>query len=359
MATPVTKTFTRYGPDGKYVTFFYTNTSTSNKAGKVVLRKQTAHFLTRTAVKRNERYAYADAWGLVSPGADTGYPDTFSSEKAKVTQIALAKFNGKLRKGSANLGITIAQWGQANRMITHRLSQAAGLLGVRLKSLEKAKRTPRGYTEQSLASNVLEVEFGWKPLYEDLHAAMYSVCQDGIPPTYLVGRHKEAINKAGVPVTLPRGWKQDSFLGSLQTSVCADVAITNPNLWLLSRLGLINPIGVLWDAMPWSFLAGAFVNVNAMINSLSNEVGLSITNKSVTEGEQILWTHREHNSTDGSGVYTQVHRKRKARTLGSLPAQAWQVRVPELDFEKALILSSLVVQRATRISAILRLNPFK
>jgi hypothetical protein len=353
LGTPVTKTDRRVSANG-YVTYSYSNTSTSNKAGNVVLRKQTAHSLTRASVRKNVRYAYADAWGMVSPGAETSYPLTFNEVKAQTTQIALAKFNGKLRKGDASLGITIAQWGQANEMITHRLSQVAGLLGKRIKSLEKNRPPRKRYNGTTHADQVLEVEFGWKPLFADMHAAMYTVCQDGIPPTYLVGRHKQVINIAGVPVQLSRGWKSDAFLGTCQSAIAADVAITNPNLWLLNRLGLINPVGVLWDAIPWSFLVGAFVNVNAMINSLTNEVGLSITNASTTEGDQILWTHTETNTTDGSGVYTQVFRKRKSRSLGSLPKPTWQVRVPEVSFETALILSSLVVQRFARITSLFR-----
>lgn len=352
LGTPVTKTERRVSPDG-YVSYFYSNTSTSNKTGKVILKRQTNHSLTRASVKRNERYAWADAWGLNSPGAETAYPLTFNEVKEQTTQIALAKFNGKLRRGDANLGVTIAQWGQANEMITHRLSQVAGLLGRRVKSLER-KRPPKGYGASTHADQVLEVEFGWKPLFQDMHAAMYTVCQDGIPPTYLVGRHKQVINVAGEPVMLPRGWRSDSYLGTCQSCIAADVAVSNPNLWLLNRLGLINPLGVLWDAIPWSFLVNAFVNVNAMISSLTNEVGLDVRNVSITEGDQILWTHTEHITSDGSGVYTQILRKRKARNLGSIPEPKWQVRVPDVSFETALILSSLIVQRASRITSLFR-----
>jgi len=161
------------------------------------------------------------------------------------------------------------------------------------------------------------------------------------------------INEAAVRVNTARGWYSNAYLGVVKSTVAAQVVISNPNLWLLNRLGLINPVGVLWDAIPWSFLVGAFVNVNAMINSLTNEVGLNISDRSTTESSAILWTTEEHINSDGSHAMAQVHQKRKARTLGSLPTVKWQVRVPEVSFETALILSSLIVQRATRISSLI------
>jgi len=354
MATAITKQWSRKAPNGRY-NFLRTITSTSNRVGKFVDKKQTAHAAFTGVVKRKTRTQYADAWGLSDPYADTNFGRSYSPEFSTCSQVALAKFNGKLRKGSAALGITIAQWGQSSDMITHRLGQVAGLLGARIKQLEKVKPKHRKkFSEQTLASQVLEVEFGWRPLFADLHAAMYTVCQDGIPPTYLTGRHKVVVNDVGVPVKNARGWYSHAYLGTCSTTIAAQVAITSPNLWLLNRLGLINPLGVIWDAIPWSFLVGAFVNMNAMLNSLSNEVGLTITNKSTTETSKVLWTTNSHIDSDGTHAFAQIHQSQKARTVGSLPTVKWQVRVPELSFETALILSSLVVQRATKISSLLR-----
>lgn len=355
MATAQTKTWSRLAPNGR-ANFLRSITSTSNRVGMVTNRRQTPHGAFTGVVKRKTRTQYANAWGLSDHYADTAIPrvSQTNADLALCGQVALAKFNGKLRKGNASLGVTIAQWGQSNEMITHRLGQIAGLLGARIKQLEKKRPDRKQFTEQSLASKVLEVEFGWRPLFADLHAAMYTVCQDGIPPTYLTGRHKVVVNDAGVPVKNARGWTSNAFLGTCKSTVAAQVAISNPNLWLLNRLGLINPLGVIWDAIPWSFLVGAFVNVNAMISSLTNEVGLTITDKSVTETSDILWTYNSHIDSDGSHAFSQVHQHRKARTVGSLPTVRWQVRVPEVSFETALILSSLVVQRASKISSLIR-----
>lgn len=337
-------------------------TSTSNKVGgKVDRSQQSPCLLNHNVERRRTDFGNPGAVGIELAGAASHEITLEWADFNGLEQRALAKFNGKLRKGSASLGVTMASWGQSSDMIVRRLDQVASLLGRRVKQLEKIPKKRRPYAEQALASNVLEVEFGWRPLFSDLHAAMYTVCQDGIPPAWLVGRHKESVNK-----TMPRfiinssRYKTEAFLGSVGCTVAANVTISNPNLWLLNRLGLINPLGAAWDLIPWSFLVGAFVNVNAMINSLSNEVGLTITHKSVTKRAIILHTLGEFRTiADGDfqgfhGQETQTLVKQRARAVGNLPTVQWQVRVPEVSFETALILSSLVVQRASKISALLR-----
>jgi len=336
-------------------------TSTSNKVGKRVdLTKQAPCNLKHNVERKRQNYGKPGSFGIDLGGAGTHTADQLVSW-TDIEQTALAKFNGKLRKGSASMGVTIATWSQANEMIINRLDQVATLFGRRVKQLEKMSPKRRPHFEQARASNVLEYEFGWKPLYDDLHAAMYSVCQDGIPPSWVVGRQKTMVNKATTRTDITSiTWKTDAFFGSMWCSVAANVGISNPNVWLLNRLGLINPLGPLWDIIPWSFLVGAFVNVNAMINSLTNEVGLTVTNKSVTKGAIISHSIGQfRNVVSGSdaglhGQETETLIKYRNRSVGSLPKVTWQVRVPDVSFETALILSSLVVQRASKISSLLR-----
>ena len=139
MANPTTKTWFRNSPENPNIKSFYRSiTSTSNRVNGVVLKKQTPHGAMTGVIKRRIRAGKADERGMVDPGADTGFPRVFDAEMSQCTQRALAKFEGKVRKGSANLGVTIAQWGQANEMIIHRLDQVAGLLGKRVKNTRAA-----------------------------------------------------------------------------------------------------------------------------------------------------------------------------------------------------------------------------
>jgi len=282
---------------------------------------------------------------------------------------ALARFNGKVRKGSASLGVTMASWRQSREMITSRCKTAADVLSDAYKDLSRSparrKRLARSEREP-LANEVLEGEFGWKPLIQDIRAALTTVCQDGIPPQWVVGRAKRKIYERAYDANALI-WT--TYQGESLVTVAASVSISNPNLWLLNRMGLINPFVVLWDLIPWSFLVNMFVNVNQMISSVTDEVGLTIGNRSTTyscdltreqqrygpPGFSTTWPPTQGSSLAGKLVSeSRVRFNNRSRTVGSFPQPQWQVKVPELNWELAAIASSLLLQKVQRLNNLVK-----
>lgn len=301
------------------------------------------------------------AWSPPAGGAQIWAPPSGYSW-TKLDNEAYAKFQGKIRKGSASMGVTLASWKQSRDMIISRSKHLGKTLDGCLESLqgngklrEKLRRT-----KEPLANQVLEYEFGWVPLYQDLHAALTTVCKDGIPDEWVTSRAR---------TYLMESWKDGSnpinrhtIDGQMQTSYNAKVAITNPNLWLLNRLGLINPATVLWDLIPWSFVVNMFVNTNAMINSITDEVGLSISNQNITRSVRFGY-ERFSQSTPSTQypmgypgpAFGRVSGKWKRRTVGTSLQPTWQVKVPDLNWELAVIATSLVVQKFKKINNVIRL----
>jgi hypothetical protein len=273
----------------------------------------------------------------------------------RLEQIALAKFKGKLRKGSASLGVTAASWRQSRDMIIARSSNLAKRLELAERSLKKDKKRLRAIKKQKdpLASFVLETKFGWQPLFEDIFNALGVVCLDNLPPTWLKGVHKSVVSKVSVNTAFDSS-TSESITGVTRSTVAASVKVSNPNLWMLNQLGLINPGVVIWDLIPWSFVVNMFVNVNAMINQFTDEVGLDISKQSVTHSSQLRY---EVSRWSKSGVHgrsgSTIDMRHRGRTVGTLPSVKWQVRVPELNWELAVIASSLVVQRFHRINRLI------
>lgn len=270
---------------------------------------------------------------------------------------AYSRFWGKVRKGSASMGVTLASWRQSRSMITTRSRKLATDLEdafSRLKG-DKARLTKlrrRSEDKEILADDVLEFEFGWKPLFEDLHSALFTVCKDGIPPNWVTGR--------GVSTqVLTQDWSTSlqaditKVNARLTTTYGAKVSITNPNLWLLNRMGLINPATVIWDLIPWSFVVNMFLNVNTMINSVTNEVGLDVTDYSITRSRLILYEKVKVGKTNGAYCANNALGRTKDRTLGTPLLPKWQVKVPELNWELAVIAASLVVQKFKKINKLL------
>lgn len=271
---------------------------------------------------------------------------------------ALARFRGKIRKGSASMGVTLASWKQSRDMIVNRSNHLRKTLDTRYEVLKGNKHAlDRLWRDREPTANqVLETEFGWRPLFQDMYAALYTVCQDGIPPEYVKGRARGIISvKTGHPDPLASAGSR-TWYGDASSTVASRVNISNPNLWLLNRLGLINPGTVIWDLIPWSFVVNMFLNVNAMINQVTDEIGLSVTDISTTHTSSITMTDVRKDATASRGVYSTTYGGvYKTRTTGSLPAVSWQVKVPDLNWELCLIASSLVVQKIKKINTLIRL----
>lgn len=274
---------------------------------------------------------------------------------------ALARFNGRLRGGdSSSLGVTAATWRQSAGMITGRLQQVSSILGGTLKRLSgsrSARKSLKGKDPETTSANsVLEVEFGWKPLYEDLKSA-FAVLGGDIPPSWVSGRHKTHVvrqTSTGSGSSDGDPLRRYLFVGDAHATVCGTVRVTNQNLWLLNKLGLISPLPIAVDLIPWSWVVGMFVNLNQMVNSLSNEVGLEILNRSTTHTADLkLYSTVDYNGAPGTASSV-IRAKSKYRSVGSHPTVTWQAKVPNVNFELCAITSALVVQQANRISKFFR-----
>lgn len=274
---------------------------------------------------------------------------------------ALARFNGKLRKGSASMGVTLASWKESRDMIISRSAN----LGKRLdKAYRRLKGDPREVrrlqkTKEPLANQVLEGEFGWAPLISDFYACMYTVCKEGVPPEWVRATGMASVSKSEEQHISPRHERRLTS-GSARSTVAGQVVITNPNLWLLNRLGLINPAVAAWDLVPWSFLVNQVVNVNQMVSSVTDEVGLKISKRSTTRTSDItlstvIWQSPAPIATPTGTATSVVKAHTKQRFAGSFPQVSWQVKVPKLNWESAVIATSLLLQKAQRISNLLRL----
>lgn len=269
---------------------------------------------------------------------------------------ALARFNGKLRKGSASMGVTLGSWKQSREMIVHRtkyLGHQADF-AVRALARDKGRLHYLRRKKDPVANEVLELEFGWQPLFQDLHAALFTVIAEATPPSYLKSRHREYVNRVKRVQNTYDGYT-DTWQGFMSVTLSSQVRVVNPNLWLLNRMGLINPATVMWDLVPWSFVVNMFVNVNQMIGCITDTVGLSITDKATTRNARFLLDHQAHNklvkTTQGSLLYL----KEKQRVVGSLPSPKWEVKVPEVSWETAIIAGSLALQKVQRLNRLIRL----
>lgn len=259
-----------------------------------------------------------------------------------------AKWVGKLRAGGASMGVTLASWGQSSSMINSRLRRLHSFFSLVRSNL---RRKPWLYSKKDLASDFLEGEFGFLPLAADIYKSVTTVCGNAIPPEYVHATCKHTHNVytsekyGGIDVV------RRSESGTARITISAKAEISNPNLWLANRLGVINPATVAWDLVPWSFVVNYFVNVNQVLGALTDTVGLTITNGNVTRSSRILREEMNALGADvgpykrGQSYSINVNTVSRVRTVGGIPMPSLSLRVPNVGFETAAIASALLVQR--------------
>lgn len=206
---------------------------------------------------------------------------------SQAVNLARDKFLGTYRE-EAMLAVNYAERSQAIGMITKRalqltsftravrrgrISDAADILGV----TKPPNRGRKYVTTKSWADTWLEFHFGWDPLVKDIHTAMtlLSVPLPTGDPIRVASRGIPVVTKSteGSGYTLEK-----DFQGKTRAYMGGSVLVTNPNLWLLNQLGLLNPAGVVWELTPWSFIWDWFFNVGNWLNQWTDFAGLTVNN---------------------------------------------------------------------------------
>lgn len=286
-------------------------------------------------------------------GANVSYwPNWTASQYNEV----YAQWVGKLRRGDASMGVTLGSWAQSRSMIVDRSKKLVDFFSLVQKRVQRKRYL---YRKRDLASDFLEGEFGWLPLVSDIHAALTTVCADAIPPQWVRASRTYTINETEEQTYAGMVTNRIVRSGTSRLTIAAGAEIANPNLWLANRLGLINPATVAWDLVPWSFVVNMFVNVNQIIESVTDTVGLTISNGSVTRSCRVLreetgyipfdhdYAGRHYSRGESYGI--NVNTNARVRQVGGIPMPSLTLKLPRVNWELAAIGSALVTQKVRSI----------
>jgi len=283
------------------------------------------------------------------------------SAQRRLEAQTYARLRGKLYKGSAALGVTLASWRQSQEMITARYRQIGWGLDTMSRSIQELHRTARRRDFERLAKRLagahLEVIFGWQPLVQDILAAATTVINDQPQAQRVTAR-------VSAQVGLQEVWGDPGYAqtywtgyGYLRVARSARVEITNPNLWLAERAGTLNGAAVAWDLVPWSFVVNMFVNTGQLVNSVTDFAGLMFPSSSITYslpyGYTVVSAPGPHNRDPrrselyGKAMYRV---KSKYRYLEGLARPPLILKLPEVNWQLAAIAASLSVQKFRKVA---------
>lgn len=283
---------------------------------------------------------------------------------ASADNQARARFFGLLRQGGSNLGVTLAQYRESREMIVDRSDK---LRGYNQWVYTRVQRNRRYWTRKGLLIPGwhLEFIFGWQPLCQDLWNAANSVIQLAEAQGYAKGTgrgYAKYSHQYTEPNPRSAGWTSMAAWHLTATSkVAARYTVPNPNAYLANRAGLVNPGLVVWDAIPFSFLVNMFVNVNALISQITDDVGIhlediSVTRKGSTLGTNFAATTWERADSPGwAAAASSWSAMTKNRSLGEIPAPTLEFRLPSVDWGGAAMLASLAVMQLSGLGTIRKL----
>lgn len=156
------------------------------------------------------------------------------------------------------------------QLVRRQFSQAAATLGL--------AAVPRGVSvKKSFAANFLEFHFGWEPLFQDI----YDFLEVWNKPVRVFDVERAS---AGERTTenYDRDFGQNTLRkGSVVVSYTSGQgfrvkAITDANLHSLDEWGVLNPLTLVWEVIPFSFVIDWFVNVGQVLASFSDYAGMTV-----------------------------------------------------------------------------------
>lgn len=181
----------------------------------------------------------------------------------------------------AEMLLSLAERKQAASMITQRALQLARI-GNALKkrnmialsdALGRRKGSSKRLTIKDPAKTWLEIQYGWKPMISDIYSAL-EVLERPYPSVKVTGSAKVPFERSeNLPLGRP-GKTSYVHKGYFICRKTAYVAVENDLLFSLNQAGVLNPVSLGWEMIPYSFVADWFIPIGDWLRSYSDFVGL-------------------------------------------------------------------------------------
>jgi hypothetical protein len=290
MGTKTSNNLMTHPGGGQFGTYW---TKAWNGGNNVPRTPLTDHNYVMTA--RNEEYSAG--WWARKSSPNVHYPQgmtalcgtmPFSYLNTEFTandQLRLiGKLSAKVRGGSFNLGNFLGESRQTFALVGDTAYRLAKMLHyIRDGNFYSAKRTllggksnisiARGHvldkrnrkpiiTVRNASDMVLELQYGWRPLLGDVHDSMSQLAQKLELPYR--DSYKVVIKKKDEFVLSRGGYR---FVQQAKALRAMKVHLTAP-ISTHTALHLNDPLGVMWEITPWSFIADWFLPISDYLNAI-------------------------------------------------------------------------------------------
>ncbi len=206
-------------------------------------------------------------------------PPRLAGEVANMRAGCITECLNKLATEKAGWGSNVLQAGQTAEMIAGTttnvlLAWRAFRKGKWAEVRDRLGLSRRHMSKRS-ANRWLEYQYGWLPLLGDIHSTA-QILRDIVEveskvksvqrsKTYLVDDHYQK----------DPGFA-DHWTGSVKYRVGLKVEVESTLLGAANSLGILNPLEIAWDVVPYSFIVDWFYPVGDTLGALSASAGLKL-----------------------------------------------------------------------------------
>lgn len=235
---------------------------------------------------------------LVGMDYDTDSNVLDQSRKDAVNANALNGSLLKLKGMKVNLGNVLGERKQTSKMIlgtAQRIGNslralrkgnfrnAATALGLQPKGRRNGVKLPSNYSK-ALADEWLALQFGWKPLLNDVYDAAEDLARLTNEPRrfYVTASKTFAWNVSSTPGDWQGVPYKRTDQGTYTRKYVYIFSYRNEILADLSRFGITNPASVAWELTPWSFVVDWFIPIGNFIDTWDATAGFVFEKGCVT-----------------------------------------------------------------------------
>lgn len=210
--------------------------------------------------------------------------------------LALAKARHKMAGSDYSFGTSLAEFGDTVdtwRKTASRLYKGFRALkdGRMRQAIDYLKHEPtkrqieilrNQKPGKRLAQGYLEFQFGWLPQINDAFNVL-DVYTKGLSKTGDLVKKRSGMSGRNVDL---------SNYGDQTGRAVVSGYVRNSRARNLNELGLLNPLAVAWEKMPFSFLADWFIPAGTVLGALTAEAGLSCYSQCVITQKGSFTTYR-------------------------------------------------------------------
>jgi len=230
-------------------------------------------------------------WFFSTPAADLSYDPS-------VRSLAFKRLRDEMGNDPFNIAVDLVQFRQTTNMIAaNALRIVRSYTALKRGNFSRAinevfdNRPPKfrkgeaPSAEQSLANNWLELQYGWKPLLNDIDELIRHTHLTYRADLRVVRGTAKSVSTTSTPLLGPLFATFTTVplfeFGQRVTQKATNVKIgmrykvSDPDQAFLAQTGFTNPVNLAWELIPFSFVADWFLPIGPYLESLSAFEGLT------------------------------------------------------------------------------------